>query len=175
MAQKYEEATVSLNPRFWAMVKAAANERKNDRTEVINVGIDPGETTGMTIWLPWRENELILKQIPTGSVVEGAIAIAEALPQTELPIHFSLEDYRVYGWKADDHKWAGLHTPQLIGALRYIIHMRRNCSVYLRMAQGAKAWATDEKLKMWGAYNSGMKHARDAQRHVITTLFFGDR
>lgn len=164
--------TVSVNPKFWAMVKAAESQRKWNPQERPIVAFDPGETTGMAIWLPWKPNELVLKQVRTPEVVEGYLAIKAEMPNTDIKMHAVMEDYRVYGWKADDHKWAGLHTPQLIGALKIMLH-HYDATVQMRMAQQAKQWATDEKLKFWGCYNAGMKHARDAQRHLITTLFYG--
>lgn len=139
----------------------------------IIIGIDPGETTGFAVRYPNNGNKISLMQLVTKDPVSGAKIIKAFLPLfTGIDIHVVCEDYKVYGWKADDHKWAGLHTPQLIGAIRYMLDSL-GIPVVFQMAQEAKSWSTDEKLKMWGIYEPGMRHARDAQRHIVRYMFFG--
>jgi hypothetical protein len=45
----------------------------------------------------------------------------------------------------------------------------------MMMAQQAKAFWTDEKLKLVGLYEPGMKHARDALRHLLYLICFGKK
>lgn len=79
------------------------------------------------------------------------------------------EDYRVYSWESDKHKWAALHTPKLVGAIHAIAHIQ-GVVIHLRMAQEAKTLITDNKLMEWGLYEKGERHARDATRHALLYL-----
>lgn len=169
---------LTTNQKFWAMREASKRAWKptiSDPNQEVLFALDPGETTGVAIKYPWHETEITLFQLATPTVEEGYQAILDALPVTNLPVRWIVEDYRVYSWKSNDHKWAGLHTPQLIGAIRSLRYQRaaRGDTIQFRMAQQAKAFATDDNLKSWGIYNAGLKHARDAERHLVTTLFFG--
>ena len=57
--------------------------------------------------------------------------------------------------------------------LRFALGMDAHQRLTDAQVQEAKQWATDMKMEMWGVYHAGMKHARDAQRHMITHHFFG--
>jgi hypothetical protein len=153
-------ASAHKNPKFGAY------------RESVVVALDPGETTGIAYWLPWNQNAIYMDQIETKDVVQGFKNIKGVWPTTKWPVHVVCEDYRIYGWKSDDHKWGSLHTPQLIGAIK-ILADQLGCSIHFQMAQQAKQFATDDLLKKLGIYHAGMKHARDAERHLLTTLFFG--
>lgn len=82
------------------------------------------------------------------------------------------EDYRVYKWKADQHAWAELHTPKLIGALVYWCHVQK-IPLVMQSAQTGKGFCTDERLKEWGFYKTSMRHGNDAVRHACQFLMFG--
>lgn len=169
---KHTPVIISPNQKYWAMLESARRDKGfSPAMDKRLVSFDPGETTGMCIWRPDTQS-FELYQLPTPNVEEGWDIIQEHLPGSDFPTDYVCEDYKVYAWKADTHKWAGLHTPQLIGAIRVAAHLRA-IKIKFRMAQEAKQWATDEKMKMWGIYHEGMKHARDAQRHMITHHFFG--
>jgi len=43
------------------------------------------------------------------------------------------------------------------------------------MAQHAKQWWTDEKLKRFGIYPKGLKHGRDALRHLLYYMLFPNK
>lgn len=164
------------NALLTKMLLAAVKQGKSSLdllTDYVIVGIDPGETTGFAVYLPWKENNQVsLQQLETKNVVQGYMALEAAWPRTRYRTIVVCEDYKVYGWKANDHKWAGLHTPQFIGAIRIFCHLR-GIPIFFQMAGEAKGWSTDEKLKLWGCYHAGLKHARDAQRHILNFLFFG--
>ena len=81
------------------------------------------------------------------------------------------ENYKVYSWKTENHAWAGLHTPQLIGCIETLARLY-DIPTYTQMAQQAKHFCTDTKLKEWGLYNPGMRHAMDAVRHACYYLLF---
>ena len=82
------------------------------------------------------------------------------------------ENYRVYGWLVQQHSWAELHTPKLIGAIACLAYIS-NTPIHYQMASEGKGWVTDTKLKEWNMYNAGQKHARDAIRHACYYLLFG--
>lgn len=132
------------------------------------VGVDPGETTGICVF---NGCELLgSDQLTTKGLEEGIDALAKYL-RTNKPDIVSIEDYRVYSWESDKHKWAALHTPKLIGAV-YTICYLRDIPIKMRMAQAAKGFVTDEKLKAWGLYKKAKRHSRDAMRHAIYSLIF---
>ncbi|MEB3025863.1 hypothetical protein, partial [Parvimonas sp. M13] len=90
------------------------------------------------------------------------------------PFHVRYEDYKVYAWKAQDHSNASLHTPQWIGAIRAALCLA-DIPYSFKMAQQPKGWFTDDKLKMFDMYEAGMRHARDAERHMLFYMCFPDK
>lgn len=165
------------NQLFWAMHKAAAKDRrgKKDLQERFLFSLDPGETTGYAIRSPTNPGEIICGQVPTKTIEAGYDTICLLRPATAFSVEWIVENYKVYSWKADDHSWAGLHTAQLIGAIKIAVHSNkaRGDCFNTRMAQQAKNFATDENLKRWSLYSTGLRHGRDAVRHLVTSLFFG--
>jgi hypothetical protein len=145
------------------------------------LALDPGETTGWcTLELKASDSPLASRaevrphycagQIVTNPI-EQATPLLTKLFEEQKPDHIVCEDYRVYSWKTKSHSWEELHTPQLIGSIRTLAQ-QLNIPISFEMAQQPKQFVTDEKLKEWGIYHRGMKHARDAQRHAIYFLLF---
>lgn len=172
--------TKVANPLFWAMLKAAHSKGEGSRQMLDRtiIGIDPGETTGFGFrkFSTTERFELHMKQIPTKDRYQGASAIRLEIARIIqsggiLPL-VVCEDYRVYAHKSDQHKWAGLHTPKLIGAIEYFC-AEMEIPIVFPMAIEGKTWATDDMLKRWDLYDAGQKHARDASRHIVTRAFFG--
>lgn len=133
------------------------------------VGIDPGETTGICCFEGCDildATQIVAKNSPT----VGANEIKAYIEKWK-PSFVVLEDYKVYSWKSEDHSWASLHTPRLIGALDYICN-ELGIPVTKQMAQAAKGFCTDDKLKLWGLWIPGKRHARDAIRHTVYFLLF---
>lgn len=141
----------------------------------ILVAIDPGETTGACCF--YGGEIFDARQLVTKNLTRGIISIGSYLRHIDRELGFPnlivCEDYRVYDWKSDAHKWQGLHTPKLIGAIE-CIGMFDGIPVVLRMAQQAKQFCTDEKLKDWDLWLKGEQHARDAVRHAVFQLVHGD-
>lgn len=132
------------------------------------VGIDPGETTGICCFE--GPDLLDARQLKTKDAADGGAQILRYIKEWN-PNVLVVEDYRVYAWKTQDHTWASLHTPRLIGILEYI--GQTECiPVVKRMAQQAKGFCTDDKLKAWGLYQKGQRHSRDAIRHAVYYLLF---
>lgn len=132
------------------------------------VGIDPGETTGICCLQGGKF--IAAEQLPTKELLPGIDEVAGWLKEYD-PDVVVMEDYRVYSWESDKHKWAALHTPKLIGAVHTICYYQRR-PLTLRMAQAAKGFVTDKKLEEWGLYKKAKRHSRDALRHAIYHLIF---
>lgn len=152
-----------------------ATSRNGFRGHVL--GLDPGETTGWAHFYDYKLVEcgqLNTKTVPYAyaslqPLFQGIVSKADGTP-----IEVAIEDYRIYSWKSDDHKWAAVHTVKVVGLCELL------CALYqlthnLRMAQNAKKFVTDEKLKAWGIYVTGQKHARDAIRHAVFHIVSGDK
>lgn len=138
------------------------------------MAFDPGETTGFCVFegcTLLAARQLQTKTLDQSfSVLEKEFLKFMAYGCGEVVI----EDYRVYGWKTEEHSFAGLHTPKLIGML-VTFCIRHNLPYTLRMAQPAKAFVTDEKLEAWDLFNKGQRHSRDAMRHALFQLIFGKK
>lgn len=135
------------------------------------IALDPGETTGVAVF---KQNKYAgCAQIDTKDIRKGVDGLNNLF--TRYPPTFVVyEDYRVYSWKSDQHKWADLHTPKLIGAIQTMC-VTLDCPYHTQMAQQAKGFCTDEKLRAWGMYKRGKKHARDAIRHGAYHILFNQK
>ncbi len=132
------------------------------------LAIDPGETTGIAEFI--GTDLLKTGQVKTKSVEEFVTDIS-ILIHVFKPEIVVIEDYRIYSWKADQHKWASLHTPQTIGATKTLCHIN-HIPLFKQMAQQAKQFCTDKKLKDWKFYQKGKPHSRDAIRHGCYFILF---
>lgn len=112
-------------------------------------------------------------QLSTKTLESGIQAITAYLERAGEVDVISMEDYRVYSWESEKHKWAELHTPKLIGAVYAICYLKGMRAPEMRMAQSAKGFVTDVKLKSWGLYEKAERHSRDAIRHAVHHLIFG--
>lgn len=138
--------------------------------ETYVVGIDPGETTGVCIF---RGAELLIAdQLRTFPLGDGITVLGEWLGRHHENLLArgrcvcSFEDYRVYSWKSDQHKFAELHTPKLIGALVCLLQ-QFGIEYSYQMAGAVKPFFTDDKLRGWGLYKKARRHSRDAMRHAL--------
>lgn len=133
--------------------------------------LDPGETTG---YANWDGETIKLQQWDTKDRRQGFRLLDNDLVGQGDVWHLRMEDYRVYSFKADQHHFTELHTAKLIGAFEAAA-LLSGVPVSMMMAQQAKQFVTDEKLKLMGLYEPGMKHARDALRHLLYLIFFGTK
>jgi len=148
------------------------------------VCFDPGETTGLAIFRNGKLEEtsqLITKDLDQGTkAVNDLFNTIHGFTTTDPDalelglgenVRVVAEDYKVYGWKTDQHAWAALHTPKFIGCIVALCHIH-GIPYHMQMAQTAKGFCTDDKLKAWNYYDKGLRHARDAVRHgCYYTLF----
>jgi hypothetical protein len=166
--------------RFWALSRALLKEQNVPlRSTMVKpiLALDPGETTGLALFDP-STFHILLCQLDTKDIGEGYDKVWGILNYLSLDApsleHLRYEDYRVYGHMTEQHSWAALHTAQFIGAIRvaaYLAQVRVSCALAIH----AKSFWDDDKLKMCGLYNPGLKHARDAERHLLRYLVENDR
>lgn len=174
MEGRVDVVAVPDDSKVWSLIKALQS-KKHSNISPINrlikpiVALDPGETTGIAVWDP-SSKVILLAQLDTQEVGEGFDSIAHVInylaadrPSLE---HVRYEDYRVYGHMTETHAFSDLHTARVIGAIEVACHLAQvpwtKC-----LAMHAKTFWTDEKLKMCNVYNRGMRHARDAERHLL--------
>lgn len=130
--------------------------------EGILLALDPGETTG---WSIFQDQKLLASgQAVTKPIETGYDWLHKTFEQFR-PTQVVFESYRVYSWKAQSHTFSDLHTSQFIGAIQVVCHQYQ-VPFFQQTAQIAKQFSTDEKLKLWGFYIKGQKHARDSLRHA---------
>lgn len=170
MADDTKVITLTLPDSFFKLVEAVHKQHAitvNPLEQNI-LSLDPGETTG---WATLQDGHKIqVSQQPTKSVVQGFKWLEEQL-LCQPTDHIRCEDYRVYEWKAADHSWSPVHTIRWIGAIEVLAYLERVPLTFC-MAQHAKAWWTDEKLKHFGLWPTGLRHGRDALRHLLYYILF---
>lgn len=143
------------------------------------ITFDPGETTGYSIWDNAKLTEC--GQLATHTVQNSVEMLSHWLDDKFSILHDEvdvdiytgraiakvvIEEYRVYSQKTDDHAQSTMHTSRLIGCLETLLTLRK--MPYEMVGAGlAKRVATDEKLKDWGFWQRGERHARDAIRHGV--------
>lgn len=146
---------------------------QNEKVPLIRVpllALDPGHTTG---WCAFIGYELIdCGEIDT-SDLKLATKNIQALIDKIDPHEVVYESYRIYKWKAKHHIGSENLTSQVIGCIKTI------CTIHTvewtdQPPHIAKGFCTDKKLKEWGLWQSGQKHARDAIRHACYYILFGD-
>ena len=137
------------------------------------LALDPGETTGWCVFNSTVEMAALKAtgQIKTWEMVYAVENLGKLLKQykPDIVVH---ETYAVYSWKAQDHSWSQVPTLRVIGCLETLC-IQNDLRYHDQTAQVAKHFVTDDKLKRWGFYQEGMKHARDAIRHGCYFLCFG--
>jgi hypothetical protein len=171
------------NEMFWKILAAAQKKSVPDLQMELKLrnplGLDPGETTGCAQWqcVTLFDGapgffQIELFQWETKDIGQSWDTLQEYVSvKGQRPNHIRYEAYRVYEWKADTHSWSPVHTIQWIGAMRALFHVHQIPNSCL-MAQHAKSFWTDQKLKACGLYSPGMQHARDACRHLLYYLTF---
>lgn len=131
---------------------------------------DPGKTTG---WATFVDGKLDKTGHIEACYDDHNIDVSPILKvlQEEQPDYILYEDYKVYAHKLSRHTFNPVFTLRLIGAIEAYCQMH-NIPSHKQMAVTAKNFVTDEKLKSWGFWETGMRHARDAIRHGCYFLLF---
>lgn len=131
--------------------------------------LDPGETTG---WALFIYGTLVdCGQI--SSKTEGWAEV-EALFKETQPTEVVAENYRVYLHKLKQHTNSEVYTLRLIGVIDYLC-WKLGIKLHYQMAATAKGFCKDSKLRQWGFWQEGERHARDAIRHGCYYLLFFER
>lgn len=140
------------------------------------LALDPGHTTG---WCFFEGADLLYAgQIPTKEPEDATKNILDLYVRWQ-PDIVVLEDYRVYKWRAKHHAGSDLVTSRVIGCIETLAIMyatqyqRPSITVIKQPAQVAKGFCTDSKMKDWGFFQTGLKHASDAIRHACYFQLFG--
>ena len=138
------------------------------------ISIDPGETTGYSVWLENSFLPALSGQKDTTEIAEaGFLADLTKLIDKYKPKFLILEEYRIYPHKTKVHTHSDLHTPRLIGAIELIASSASNSVKVLKQgAHLAKGFVSDKKLKHWNLYEPGHPHRNDAVRHAIYAILF---
>lgn len=131
------------------------------------VAFDPGHTTGIATFIDGQLQQV--DQLATHPMPDAIDILNQYI--TEDIDQIVYEDYKVYAWKSDDHKWASLFTPQLLGVIQTLAQLK-DIPIYSQMAQQAKGFCSDKILKEWDYYPTSLKHGRDAIRHGCYYLLF---
>lgn len=174
---------LTLNKQFGSFLQAVYTQHPLPHDcNVINtpiIALDPGETTGVAEY----DGDVTIRvyQKMTKDIGQSYDWLQEKLssgwtdsPGFSIPwkpVHLRYEDYRVYEWKAQDHAWSPVHTIQWIGAIQVASHVSGVPSSCI-MASHAKAFWTDAKLDLFNLNPRGLRHGRDALRHLLYYLCF---
>lgn len=166
--------TVSPNETFWQILsghtKRPIPDLKAEYQARVFMALDPGETTGVAVWCGHHAK---LFQLETKDVGQAFKELDQQIAEHQ-PDHLRYEEYRIYNWMADSHSWSVLHTPQLIGAIKVLASLR-SLPISCKLAQQPKAVWNDNVLKLCATYEPGLKHARDACRHLFYYMAIPDK
>lgn len=133
--------------------------------------LDPGETTGWSFWSFGELREC--GEWITPSPLEMADVLRNQLHGSFNTVVY--EEYRIRGNKFKEHVGSEVITIQNIGVIRVFADQWK-ARTFRQTAGMAKSFATDAKLRRWGLYQTGWRHANDAIRHgVYWHLFMSGR
>jgi hypothetical protein len=165
-----------MNAQLSRLVVALNREKKITPFRGTILALDPGETTGYAVFYgdgvaayDWE----IIDQVKTWPEIDAVRSLSLLLDQIK-PNLVVAEQYRVYDWKSDDHKWSAVNTVQVIGCV-WTLCVQRAIPLVWQSAQNAKGFWTDDRLKEYNLYQAGVRHGRDATRHALQYLCFGSK
>jgi len=157
---------------FHFLVTQVRNQRQlpEIKPDQITLCFDPGHTTG---WAVFKAHKLTAwDEIDTDDIAKATHEI-ELLISEHDPETIVIEDYRVYKWRAKHHAGSDMLTTRVIGCIETLAIMCHIPHIVKQPAHIAKGFCKDVKLREWGYYHKGSKHARDAIRHGCYFLLFG--
>lgn len=158
-------------PQTWLDFLTVARPRLDRLAIGAVLCLDPGETTG---WTVFDHGDLLwVGQEPTGQ--EPAL-MSEFIQTTARDLrsrirggpleHIVFEEYRIRGNKAKEHVGSEVVTIQHIGAIKVAAGVL-GVRLHKQSAGMAKGFTSDQKLRNWGLYQTGNRHANDAIRHAV--------
>lgn len=141
-------------------------------SDLLLFAMDPGETVGYAVF---RGPELLLadqSRLRRPSDIDATLTALHAIHG--VPDVMVVEAYRIYPNRAKQHINSDLFTPRVIGGIEvWSAIIKPTPKLVFQMASQAKGFATDRKLRDWGLYQRGARHANDAIRHAVYYLLFG--
>lgn len=168
-----EAKSFTVSPKMLALLKQASKGIDYLAEDYTFLALDPGETTGVAVMSSDEVGKvtIYIDQWDTKDLGSSFTHLQQFLRAGFT--HVRYEDYRVYADKTQAHTHASLHTAKLIGV---IVAACTDAGVDSseKMASFAKSFWTDDKLRMFDAYLPGMKHGRDALRHLLYYMAFPD-
>ena len=153
----------------FAELATKLHEQKGTPIPGMTLCFDPGHTTGWALF--GLMNLFGSGEVDTSDIATATKHIAE-LFKTAVT-HVVIEDYRIYRWRREQHVGSDMLTTRVIGCIETICVMEGITNIIKQPAHTAKGFCTDKKLKEWGFYKPGKKHARDAIRHGCYFLLHG--
>lgn len=129
--------------------------------------LDPGHTTGWSLFVKGK----LVDCGQAATLQDGWKCIDELFNYTQ-PTMVIYENYRVYAHKLERHSNSEVYTLRLVGVIEFICEVLLDIPYYNQMAHEAKGFVTDDRLKKFGMYQAGQRHARDSIRHGIYFLLF---
>ncbi len=163
--------SISVSTTFLDFYSRMKGRPPVERLPKLIIGIDPGETTGLCVFIN-KPIPFIRQHQRNTSIIEwGVDCYNEVIPDDMSDVVVVIESYRIYSWKTKQHTWASLLTPRLIGCAETLCRLKK-VPLIQQSAQQGKGFVTDERLKQWGLYIPGRPHACDATRHVLQFLLF---
>lgn len=139
------------------------------------LSLDPGEMMGWSVWLciPGEDDVRLAHGQLACWPLSDFVPNFEWLLDTYKPTQVVYESYHIYDWKLDTHSFSDVPTLRIIGGIETIL-LQRSIPYTYQSAQVAKGFVNDDRLKTLGYWETGLKHSRDAHRHAIYYLCFGD-
>lgn len=173
--------SVNLKSDFFMKLARVKNPKQIHQDSSGNVpvvlALDPGHTTGVAV----LEGGILryYGQIDTATLtmqslqrIEYVFEKARALGGPgQIFFDVVIEDYRIYSWKSEEHEWSEVYVARLIGFIMSVC-VRLGIKPTFRLAQNAKGFVTDDKLKTMNWYFPGWQHSRDAIRHAVYHVLF---
>lgn len=187
MVDPYRTISFPVDQKLLSFINTVHKQHPPAQPNVLHqrvLTLDPGETTGYAYYHPLEGalGTIHVSQQLTDNIGQsyewlyrlldptyaGRESGAGPFPEYD---HLRYEDYRVYEWKTKDHAWSPVHTIRWIGAIQVAAHVTETPNSCI-MASHAKAFWTDQKLDMFGVNPKGLRHGRDALRHLLYYLCF---
>lgn len=150
-------------------VNVNVNVNKGEVRLGVPKGVGVAEATNSTHASPHPEGESDVGRPLSETKVTSPLPLATTTsmgsPTQTGTTHFVIEDYRVYSFKLDTHKFSQVYTIKVL-AIYEALAALYGAPTKLTLAQAAKTFCTDRKLEEWGFWVPSMRHARDAIRHA---------
>lgn len=150
-------------------IRASAQAQPPALVPASILALDPGQTVG---WATATDGSFTV----SGQLPEATFSDLRKLIGSFKPDLIIMEKYVLYPWKADEQGYSSFFTPRIIGTVETFAweHVPQIPIGWQGAGQG-KGFCTDDKLKSWGFFNRGKKHANDATRHMCYFLLFGKK